>query len=341
MIYDKRDIRFGPVLRRGENTARVPERFEEKVMQIALTGATGFLGRYIARKLAQSGHRLRCWCRPQGEHGRFEDVAVPIEWLPGELNNVAATQQLVRGADALVHAAVQWGGARNRAAVSTNLTGSLQLFQAAFEAGVPRCVFISSTAVHDVILGDRPLDETHPLWPKSHYGALKAALEAFIHSYGFGQGWPICALRPTSVYGVTDPPAASRWYGIVGQVLRGEPIASAQGGELVHAADVACAVELLVGADASVVKGQSYNCNDMYIANQEVARIARALTGSNSDIADLNRGPEKPITAGKLRALGMTFGGEALLRRTIHELIEAHGKAGYLHPSLCSHLQVR
>jgi nucleoside-diphosphate-sugar epimerase len=306
-------------------------------MQIALTGATGFLGRYIARQLAQSGHRLRCWFRPQGEHARFEDEAVPIEWLPGELNDVAATQQLVRGADALVHAAVQWGGSRNRGAISTNINGSLQLFQAAIEAGVPRCVFMSSTCVHDVILGDRPLDETHPLWPRSHYGALKAALEAFVHSYGLGEGWPICALRPTSIYGLNHPPANSRWYDMVGQVLRGQPIASAKGGELVHAADVARAVELLLGADAAVVKGQSYNCNDMYIADQEVARIARALAGSTSDIVDLNRGPETPIKAGKLQALGMTFGGAALLRRTIVELIEAHATAGYVHPSLYSH----
>jgi nucleoside-diphosphate-sugar epimerase len=91
-----------------------------------------------------------------------------------------------------------------------NLTGSLQLFQAAFEAGVPRFVHISTCAVHDVILGDRPLDETHPLWPNSHYGAHKAALEAFVHSYGLGQGWPICALRPTGIYGLAQPPQDSR-----------------------------------------------------------------------------------------------------------------------------------
>ncbi len=54
---------------------------------------------------------------------------------------------------------------------------------------MPRFVFISTCAVHDVILADRPLDEAHPLWPKSHYGAHKAALEKFVHSYGLGQGW--------------------------------------------------------------------------------------------------------------------------------------------------------
>jgi nucleoside-diphosphate-sugar epimerase len=193
---------------------------------------------------------------------------------------------------------------------------------------VPRCVFVSTCAVHEVILGDRPLDETHPLWPTGHYGAHKAALEAFVHSYGLGQGWAICALRPTGIYGLAHPPRASRWYDLVGQVVRGEPVATAKGGKEVHAADVARAVELLLGAGAKVMTGQSYNCCDRYVAEQDVARLARELTGSPSDIADLNRGPKNQIDTRKLRALGMTFGGEALLRRTVQELVEAHRGAG-------------
>src|SRR5207244_2013009 len=131
-----------------------------------------------------------------------------------------------------VHAALQWlpqddfrsAGAQDvEAFLDANLMGALRLFQSAFEARIPRFVFISTCAVHEVILGDRPLDETHPLWPMSHYGAHKAALEKFVHSYGLGQGWPICALRPTGIYGLAHPPADSRWFDLVSQVLRNEP----------------------------------------------------------------------------------------------------------------------
>jgi nucleoside-diphosphate-sugar epimerase len=231
-----------------------------------------------------------------------------------------------------VHAAVQWVGPRNRGRGShgaadvffgVNLAGSLQLFQAAFEAGVPRCVFISTCAVHEVILDDRPLDETHPLWPTGHYGAHKAALEKFVHSYGLGQGWPICALRPTGIYGLAHPPRTSRWFDLVGQVLRGETIASAKGGKEVHAADVARAVELLLSADAGAVAGQAFNCYDRYVAEEEVARIAKELTDSRSEVAAVNRGPKHQIDTRKIRALGMTFGGQELLRRTVAELVEA------------------
>lgn len=302
-------------------------------MKIALTGATGFLGRYIAKRLVGSGHSLRCWYRPKSDRSGFDEINAAIEWVPGDLMDRKAIAALVRDVDAVVHGALQWQqeGAFHAAGrddlegfLEANLMGSLRLFQAARTAGVPRFVFISTCAVHDVILQDRPLDETHPLWPKSHYGAHKAALEKFVHSYGLGEGWPICALRPTGIYGVAHPASDSRWYDLVGQVLRNEPISSALGGKEVHAADVAEAVDVLLLADTKTIAGQAYNCYDCYVAEREVARIAKELAGSSSEIADLNRGPKNQIVTGNLRALGMTFGGEALLRQTVAELVEAH-----------------
>jgi nucleoside-diphosphate-sugar epimerase len=254
-----------------------------------------------------------------------------IQWLAGQLGDEEACRKLVLGADAVVHAGLDWSGRSGQgddllAFVRTNFLGSLQLMETARQVGVPRFVFISTCAVHEIILQDRPLDETHPLWPTSPYGAHKAALEKFVHSYGLGEGWPICALRPTGIYGLAHPPSQSRWYDLVGQVLRGEEIASARGGKEVHALDVARAVELLLRADAKAMAGQAFNCYDRYIAEEEVARIAKELSGSSSVIHTLNRGPKNQIQTGKLRALGMTFGGEPLLRQTVAELVAAHQK---------------
>src|SRR5262249_52548807 len=127
-------------------------------MQIGITGATGFLGRYIVRRLAAAGHRLRCWHRPSSLRSGFGDAAAAIDWLAGDLGNPAAMAPLVQGADAVIHAAVDWDGPRNRQREAThqpydhNLAGSLQLFHTAFRAGVPRFIFISTCAVHEVIL---------------------------------------------------------------------------------------------------------------------------------------------------------------------------------------------
>jgi nucleoside-diphosphate-sugar epimerase len=319
----------------NRNTSAVP--FEEPSMRIAVTGATGFVGRYLVEQLAASGHQLRCWYRPGSDRGGFGTPADSLEWLPGQLGDAAATGELVRGADAVVHAAVQWEGPRNRGRGShgapdvfrgVNLTGSLLLFEAAFEAGVGRFVFLSTCAVHEVILDDRPLDEAHPLWPTSPYGAHKAALEKFVHGYGLGQGWPICALRPTGIYGLAHPPRNSRWFDLVGQVLRGEDVASPKGGKEVHAADVARAVELLLAAAPQAIAGQAFNCFDLYIAEERVAKIVKELSGSPSAIAHLNRGPKHLIDTRKIRGLGMSFGGEPLLRRTVQDLVEAHRRAG-------------
>jgi nucleoside-diphosphate-sugar epimerase len=307
-------------------------------MLIAVTGATGFLGRYLVRHLTAAGHRLRCWYRPTSDRGGSFGKPEQIEWLLGSLGDSSATERLVSGVDAVVHAAVQWPGPRHspsrakgqtdlEAFLSTNLMGSLRLFQAARAAGAPRFIFISTCAVHELILDGRPLDETHPLWPTRPYGAHKAALEKFVHSYGLGEGWPICALRPTGIYGLAYPPAHSRWFDLVGRVLQGEPIASSTGGKEVHAADVAKAVDLMLTVEAPVVAGQAFNCYDRYISEQEVARITKELSGSKSTIADLNKGPKHQIVTDKVRGLGMRFGGEPLLRQTVAELIQAHRTA--------------
>lgn len=109
-------------------------------------------------------------------------------------------------------------------------------------------------------------------------------------------------------------------------MLRGERVESPKGGKEVHAADVARAVELLLTTDAKAVAGQSFNCCDLYVAEEHVARIAKELTGSRSEITNLNRGPKRQIDTRKIR-LGMIFGGEPLLRRTVEELVEAHRSA--------------
>ena len=136
-----------------------------------------------------------------------------------------------------------------------NLMGSLQLFQAAFEAGVPRCVFISTCAVHDVILRDRPLDETHPLWPKSHYGRTRRRWRRSSTATAWARvGRSAPCGRPASTAWPTRPRRAS------GTTSSARCCAASRsprrkGGKEVHAADVARAVDLLLTADAKAVAG--------------------------------------------------------------------------------------
>ncbi len=298
-------------------------------MRIAITGGTGFLGRYIVRQMVQEGHQCRCWYRPASHRDGFEDVEDRIEWVKGEFTNVESMYELVNGCDAVVHAALYRPGKGFRGAegdmpkfVEQNVLGTIRLIEEARAAKVKRFVFISTCAVHEQILEDRKLDEAHPLWPTSHYGAHKAAIEKFIHSYGLGDGYEICSLRPTGIYGLNRPIENSKFYNLVQSVKRGDPIASAKGGKEVHASDVAKAVGVLLNAAAKAVTGQAFNCYERYIADEEVATIAKQISGSSSEIQTLNKGPKHQIDTSKLRALGMEFGGRALLEKTVAELID-------------------
>lgn len=297
-------------------------------MQIALTGATGFIGRYIVSHLIEQGHRCRCWYRPTSDRTGLDHLADQTEWIPGELGDESACQTLVDGCDAVVHAALYRPGRTFRggegdpvAFAQKNVLGSLQLIESARRAGVDRFVYISTCAVHEKILDDRPLDEAHPLWPTHHYGAHKAAVEKFVHSYGLGDGYSICALRPTGVYGMNHPLERTKWFDLVRSVVRGEPVDCRRGGKEVHAADVARAAGLLLQADG--IAGEAYNCYDLYVSEHDVATIAKELSGSSSEIRGEQKSPKHQIVTEKIRRLGMEFGGRPQLEGTIRHMIDA------------------
>ena len=299
-------------------------------MKIAITGGTGFLGRYLIASLARAGHELRCWHRAASDRSGFEPAGGQIEWLTGELGDDRAAQELTAGQEAVVHAALHHPGGGFRGGegdlvsfAQANLVGTLRLVEAARRAGVSRFVFISTCAVHERVLGDRPLDETHPLWPTSHYGAHKAAIEKFIHAYGYGQGYPICALRPTGIYGLAHPPSDSKWYSLVRQIVADEPVECQRGGKEVHAADVAKAVEILLAAPDESIAGEAFNCYDMYVSDWEVAQLAKAASRSGSIIGGAASKAKNQIRTDKLRRLGMKFGGQDLLRQTVEQLVAA------------------
>lgn len=295
-------------------------------MQVAITGATGFLGRYIVRKMHAVGNSCRCWFRSESNCYEPETENSVLEWTPGELGDAAACADLLKGCDAVVHSGLHRTGESFRdddadvaEFVQKNVVGTIQLIEAARKAGVRKFVYISTCAVHEKILDDRPLDETHPLWTMTHYGAHKAAVEQFVHSYGFGVGFPIVALRPTGVYGLHHQPERSKWFDLVQQVGGGADVNCTGGGKEVHAADVADATDILLHSNDNA--GEVYSCYDRYVSHFDVATIAKELSNSESKITGERSQPKHQIVSDKLKGRGMQFGGEERLRQTIAELI--------------------
>lgn len=298
-------------------------------MKVAITGATGFVGRYIVRKMHAVGNSCRCWFRSESDCYEPEAAVSSLEWTHGELGDAAACEDLLKGCDAVVHSGLHRTGSSFQndetevtEFVQKNVVGTIQLIEAARKAGVRKFVYISTCAVHDKILDDRPLDETHPLWMSTHYGAHKAAVEQFVHSYGFGIGFPIVALRPTGVYGLHHEAERSKWFGLVQRVVKGNTVECKGGGKEVHAIDVAEATDILLHSNDNA--GEVYSCYDRYVSNFDVATIAKELSGSKSEIIGEQSQPKHQIISDKLKGRGMQFGGEELLRQTIKELIIAH-----------------
>jgi nucleoside-diphosphate-sugar epimerase len=301
-------------------------------MQIAVTGSTGFIGRHILRQLVEDGHEIRAWRRPNSDTSGLEDLEDAITWCQGSLGTQQDAESLVDGCQAVVHAAFDRPGKGFRGETGqilefcqANLMGSLQLIKAAQDIEVQRFVFISSCAVHDRILDDRPLDESHPTWASNHYGAYKAAVEQFVSSFGFGDQFPICALRPTGVYGASYPIESSKWFDLVARVVRGEKVVCQGGGKEVHVADVAAAVSVLLQADVDAIRGQAFNCYDQYVSQYQVAEIAKRACHSNSVIEGAVTSPKHQIETGKLKGLGMQFGGRERLEQTIQQMVAAAG----------------
>ena len=297
-------------------------------MKIAITGATGFIGRYIVRKLNAKGQDCRCWYRSESRCFDSATDGTTIDWIPGELGSTAACEDLLKGCDAVVHSGLHRAGDKFQGGegnveefVQKNVLGSIQLIEAARAAKVSKFVFISTCAVHDKILNDRPLDESHPLWMTTHYGAHKAAVEQFVHSYGFGVGFPIVALRPTGVYGLHHKPERSKWYDIVQNIAAGNDVDCSRGGKEVHAADVAEATDILLHSHGNA--GEVYSCYDRYISEHEVATIAKQITGSSATINGNVPAPKNQIVSDKIRGLGMQFGGDDLLTSTVQDIVNS------------------
>jgi nucleoside-diphosphate-sugar epimerase len=151
---------------------------------LALTGATGFIGSAIARRLRASGWSVRALCRSAAP-----PAGAGVEWVRGSLEDPAALQVLAAGAEAVVHCAGAIRGATPADFDRTNLQGTRQLVRAANRSGgVSRFLLMSSLAAREPHL--------------SPYARSKRLGEDALQAAAGRMAWTI--LRPPAVYGPGD-----------------------------------------------------------------------------------------------------------------------------------------
>ena len=151
---------------------------------VALTGATGFIGRHLAVRLAAEGWRVRALARRPAEELRRPGVEI----VPGSLEDTGSLRTLLQGADAIVHAAGLTSAGRAADFHRVNAAATARLASLCSEPGAPRrFLLLSSLAARHPDLSDYALSKRR---------AEQALAESPLD-------WT--ALRPPAVYGPGDP----------------------------------------------------------------------------------------------------------------------------------------
>lgn len=153
-------------------------------LKIALTGATGFVGRATVSALAAGRHELSALVRGVSR----AKLPAQVRLVQGDLQNHAALDDLTRAADIVIHIAGATGANSRNEYFSANELGTLAIAEASARAGVKRFVHVSSLAAREPQL--------------SIYGASKRAGETALEK--FAPGMSIVILRPPAVYGPAD-----------------------------------------------------------------------------------------------------------------------------------------
>jgi nucleoside-diphosphate-sugar epimerase len=188
-------------------------------MPILVTGATGFIGRALVRRLVDHGKRVRCALRRPIAVRGAETVVV------GEIGPQTLWQEAVSGASVVVHlAGVRHLPARSQSAGvyrAVNAGGTDSLVRAAVAAGVKRLVLVSSIGVNGDTSGERPFREEDAANPHGPYAASKLEAEQRLVEIAGGQAIEWCIVRPPMVYG---PNAHGNFRQLLGFVARGWPL---------------------------------------------------------------------------------------------------------------------
>ncbi len=149
-------------------------------MRIALTGGTGFVGSTLIDQALTTGSEVSALVR------RDQEERADVDWVGGDLGDKEALRQLVAGTDLVIHVAGLVKAPDKAAFEQGNVTGTLNLIEAARAAGPDRFIFVSSLTAREPEV--------------SAYGASKAQAERLVKASGLD--WTI--VRPPAVYGPRD-----------------------------------------------------------------------------------------------------------------------------------------
>jgi len=170
-----------------------------------LTGATGFLGSHLARRLAAEGRPLRALVRPGTDLQRIPPEVSEVVW--GGFDEPEALGRATAGADVVFHTAARVAAAGTRAQFHTdNVLATEALLEAAQAAGVRRFVHVSSAGIYGADAARDVITEATPLDPqiekRGAYAWSKAEADRLVRDVAARGRLDALVVRPGILYGL-------------------------------------------------------------------------------------------------------------------------------------------
>lgn len=299
--------------------------------RVLVTGASGFIGRALVRRLAADGCVPVCTARHP-----VEDLVAGARWIPGDLTEPDFVARLVGDVrpSVVYHLASAVTGSRSLDAVPPTQAGilvaSINVLHAVAEAGCDRVVLIGS--------GDEPQGDDTPCSP---YAAAKWAVGGYARMFRALYGTPVTTARTFMVYGPDQPDRAKVVPYTITSLLRGDAPQLTSGQRLVdwiYVDDVVDALVALAGAPAAVGRALDVGSGRRHTVRQVVETIA-AIVGSAvaprfGDVPDRPAETEAVadvVETERVCGWAPATGLEEGLKRTVAwyaEHLDAHGGGG-------------
>lgn len=170
-------------------------------MKVLVTGATGFVGGHLVKRLINDGYSVRALVR-KGRDIRGFDGRVEISY--GDITESDSLDNAVRNVDVVYHLAamVKEAGVPDSLFWKVNVEGTRNLLEVSHRLGIKRFIHVSTCGVHGDIKNP-PASEDSPFNPEDIYQKTKIESEKI--AFGFKEkGLPVVIIRPTGIYGPGD-----------------------------------------------------------------------------------------------------------------------------------------
>jgi NAD dependent epimerase/dehydratase len=178
--------------------------------KILVTGADGFIGSHLTEELVRRGYQVRAFVLYNSFNSwGWLDQATPeikgcFEIFAGDVRDPHGVRQALKGCDIVFHLAalisIPYSYHSPATYIDTNVKGTLNVVQAAWELGISRVVHTSTSEVYGTARFV-PITEEHPLQAQSPYSASKIGADQIAMSFYHSFNIPVSIVRPFNTYG--------------------------------------------------------------------------------------------------------------------------------------------